>query len=76
MKKQKCGKCGQILLLLTGTLLTTFGIGIFVFFESIYDFIINEGLKFTNTSPSYNAWKTNDPPLVSTSNNESKNMIN
>nr|CAI5833432.1 unnamed protein product [Callosobruchus analis] len=62
--KRRRRQCGQICLLLTGILLISTGISIFVFFETIYEFILKEALKFSPTSKSFDAWKTNNPPLT------------
>ncbi|KAG5899064.1 hypothetical protein JTB14_028235 [Gonioctena quinquepunctata] len=62
--KRRRRQCGQICLLLAGISLFSTGVAIFVFFESIYDFLINEALRFTPTTLPFTAWKTNDPPLT------------
>ncbi|KAJ8920038.1 hypothetical protein NQ315_011688 [Exocentrus adspersus] len=54
----------QVCLLLGGITLISIGISIFVFFESIYDYILTDGLKFSPTSKPYKVWRTNDPPLI------------
>ncbi|KAF7273084.1 hypothetical protein GWI33_014178 [Rhynchophorus ferrugineus] len=53
----------QLCLLFGGIFLITTGLFIFVYLESIYEHILNEALKFTPTSDTYKAWRTNDPPL-------------
>ncbi|CAH2012388.1 unnamed protein product [Acanthoscelides obtectus] len=63
MMKRRRRQCGQICLLLTGILLISTGLSIFVFFDAIYEFILKGALQFSPTSKSYAAWKTNDPPL-------------
>lgn len=62
MKKRR-RQCAQLSLLLGGIFLISLGLCIFIFLESIYEFILNDALKFTPTSEAYKAWRTNDPPL-------------
>ncbi|CAH1112790.1 unnamed protein product [Psylliodes chrysocephalus] len=61
--KRRRRQIGQICLLLAGIILISAGVSIFVFFESIYEFILREALRFAPTSQAYLAWQTNDPPL-------------
>ncbi|KAJ8959905.1 hypothetical protein NQ318_011642 [Aromia moschata] len=61
--KRRRRLCSQICLLLAGICLISLGASIFIFFESIYDFILKDALKFTPTSKAFQAWRTNDPPL-------------
>lgn len=55
--------CGQICLLLSGIILISFGLSIFIYVDQIYEYILNTSLKFSPDSPAYKAWSTNDPPL-------------
>ncbi|CAH1156006.1 unnamed protein product [Phaedon cochleariae] len=62
--KRRCRQCGQGCLLVTGIFLIATGVTIFICFESIYTGILSEALKFTPDSPTFKAWRTNDPPLI------------
>ncbi|XP_060529969.1 uncharacterized protein LOC132704160 [Cylas formicarius] len=61
--KRRRQQCGQLCLLLAGILLITLGLLIFIYLESIYEFILNDALKFTPTSEPFRQWRINDPPL-------------
>ncbi|CAG9862240.1 unnamed protein product [Phyllotreta striolata] len=62
--KRRRRQIGQICLLFTGVVLIGVGVFIIVFFESIYEFVINHALRFSPTSQAYLVWKTNEPPLL------------
>ncbi|XP_057664273.1 protein peste-like isoform X1 [Diorhabda carinulata] len=53
--------CGKICLLFSGILVVCFGSCILIFFESIYDSILNYGLQFNPSSQAYQGWYKSPP---------------
>lgn len=54
-------QCGQVCLLFLGILVICFGSFIFIFFEPIYDFLLNYGLQFNPTSQAFQGWNRSPP---------------
>ncbi|XP_028137286.1 protein croquemort isoform X2 [Diabrotica virgifera virgifera] len=54
-------QCGRVCLLFTGIFLICFGSCIFIFFESIYDLLLNYNLRFEPGSLAYQGWERSPP---------------
>lgn len=55
--------CANLCLLVTGTLLISLGITIFICSEELHDFLIHKALTFNEESLPFKVWRKNDPPL-------------
>lgn len=63
-QKRLIGRTGNIFFITLSVVFCALGLLLYHKFNSLYDFIIEDAMKFNPESEAFKAWRTNNPPLV------------